>query len=650
MTDLIQIDKSPVKEALRILLQDKTTGENIIFATDMYSSYGYSECNQMTETAILGFDSCDIQPRVLKAQSEQSVRTRKKAEVFTPTWICNRMNNHCDDEWFGTENIFNKQEGQIRHTNPAPIPFENEKAWQKYVDSRRLEITCGEAPYIVSRYDATTGEPIPVTDRIGILDRKLRVVNENTETEDMWYKWTIRAFQSVYGYEFQGDNLLIARINLLMTFCDYLYDKWQRQATKKEIQKIANIIAWNFWQMDGLTDKIPVGFPEEDFHQLSLFEEDTQEKQQSTDCKIYDWRKDISKVFGKIKAKKESGVNMKFDFVIGNPPYQQEISSSDDNKSLSKQIFPDFIYSSVPIANTALVLITPSRWFAGDAQDKSFVKLRDFLKENNHISKIVHYQDEKDVFNNVIIKGGVSYFTYKPNYAGLTEFTTVTNGVVSVVKRPMFEEGLDIVLSNPMQVSILMKIKEKSTAFLTDITKGRNAFGIIGKEDVINEISSKIKFDNCCELRIKGDEIRYIAENVVVKNIDVFNAYKVFISKSAGAPGKDMKIIGRAYVGKTKSACSDSLIPVGCFETELEANNLQKYMSTKFLRFMVSILKVSQNVTQIVYRYVPLQDFTEKSDIDWSKSVAEIDRQLYAKYGLSQEEIDFIETHVKEMT
>lgn len=340
---------------------------------------------------------------------------------------------------------------------------------------------------------------------------------------------------------------------------------------------------------------------------------------------------------------------MKFDFVIGNPPYEEKISSSTENKSLSKQVFPDFIKEATYIAEDGVVLIVPSRWFAGDAQDKSFVKLREFFKYNNHISKIVHYQNEKDVFSNVTIKGGVCYFNYNPKYTGNVNFTTILNGTSYTVERPLFEDGLDIVLSDTIQVDVLMKVKSKSKDYLTNITKGRNAFGIIGKDSVVNEISSDKPFDNCCELRIKGDNIRYISEDVVKKNMDVFNSYKVFISKSAGAPGKDAKIIGSPYVGKPKAACTDSLIPIGCYNNIDEANNLRKYLCTKFLRFMVSILKMSQNVTQIVYKFVPLQDFTSDSDIDWSVSVAEIDKQLYKKYDLSPEEIEFIETHVKEM-
>lgn len=122
----------------------------------------------------------------------------------------------------------------------------------------------------------------------------------------------------------------------------------------------------------------------------------------------------------------------------------------------------------------------------------------------------------------------------------------------------------------------------------------------------------------------------------------------MFISKSAGDPTSDRNVIGKPYVADCNSACTDSLIPVGEFDNETEAINLAKYMKTRFLRYLVSILKTSQNVTQIVYRFVPLQDFTDKSDIDWSKSIEEIDEKLYEKYDLKQES-DFIKSMIKPM-
>ena len=215
MDKLINLNTYPVSENLKALLKDKTTKKNIIFATSVYSSKGtpIKETEQMTEEILKEFTQYEIQPRVLKNKEQQQERTRAKAEVFTPSWICNKMNNHCDEEWFGRKNVFNTEQEQGWLVNTEKVKFDTEDGWKKYVDSKRLEITCGEAPYIVSRYDAATGELLEIRQRIGILDRKLRVVNENTYSETEWFRWVLRAYQSVYGYEFQGDSLLIARIN-----------------------------------------------------------------------------------------------------------------------------------------------------------------------------------------------------------------------------------------------------------------------------------------------------------------------------------------------------------------------------------------------------------------------------------------------------
>lgn len=308
MENLIKLDAYPVKDVLKQLLKDKTTRKNIIFATDAYSSINntINAKSQITVGLLLGFDACVIQPRVQKSQEEQAERTRKKAEVFTPSWICNKMNNHCDEEWFGRPNVFNTEnDDQTWTINEEMIEFSKGKTWKQYVDSKRLEITCGEAPYIVSRYDAATGELIPVQNRIGILDRKLRIVNENTDSEKDWFTWVIRAYQSVYGYEFQGDNLLIARINLLNTFVDYMQYKWNRIPTDDEIKKIVNIIVWNLWQMDGITGLVPFGEPKEEYHQVSLFDfvigEEKKQDDTEVECKIYDWRRDNSIKYNALK-------------------------------------------------------------------------------------------------------------------------------------------------------------------------------------------------------------------------------------------------------------------------------------------------------------------------------------------------------------
>jgi hypothetical protein len=307
---LIDIGSAPVAPLLDILLKDKSTKKNIIWATDTYEEYGdgFTDKEQIDRDLLLQHADI-IKPRIQKSQEAQAARTRKKAEVFTPAWLCNLMNNYCDKEWFGRKDVFNiENEDHTWTVIEEPVEFAKGKTWKQYVDSRRLEITCGEAPYLVSRYDVSTGELIvPPKRRIGQLDRKLRIVNENTDTYDEWLKWAVRAFEASYGYEYQGDNLLIARVNLLLTFVDYYTERWEKEPDEKLLRQIANRIAWNIWQMDGLKDTVPLGKPYEEYHQMSLFDmipelSDTQaDEPEAVLCKIYNWRRDNSVVFKKLK-------------------------------------------------------------------------------------------------------------------------------------------------------------------------------------------------------------------------------------------------------------------------------------------------------------------------------------------------------------
>lgn len=305
MKELIDVTAYPIKELLPILLSDKSTQKNIIWATDAYEDYGlgFNDKNHIEVSLFHGKNAFILRPRISKTLEEQQARTRKKAEVMTPVWLCNKMNNFADEQWFGKKDIFNHENDDYTWTiKEGSILFEDKRTWKKYLDTRRLEITCGEAPYLVSRYDTTTGELIvPPSLRIGILDRKLRIVNENTSTEAEWIKWAERAVQSCYGYEYQGDNLLIARINVLLTFREWFIDQWEYEPDIKVLISIAHIISWNIWQMDGLNDTVPLGKPFEEFHQVNLFEylglTDEAPEVEGIPCKLFDWRSKKSLLF-----------------------------------------------------------------------------------------------------------------------------------------------------------------------------------------------------------------------------------------------------------------------------------------------------------------------------------------------------------------
>ena len=300
---LVDFNSYPLADVLPDLLKDRTLGKNIVFATDGYEDLitGGTARSEIT-AEILRANLGLIQPRVCKSQEQQAARTREKAEVFTPSWLCNHMNNHCDKEWFGRDGVFNVETDQGWTTNEEAVVFDSPKGWKEYVQSTRLEITCGEAPYLVSRYDAATGVLIPVGNRIGILDRKLRVVNENTKRQADWLRWTLKAFQSVYGYEFQGDNLLLARANLLLTFTEYLKVRWSRDATIGELNQVADVISWNLWQMDGLKCCPPFYEPTKENEQLNLFETSCNQEKVA-DSMIFDWASEIPVLYKNLKKR-----------------------------------------------------------------------------------------------------------------------------------------------------------------------------------------------------------------------------------------------------------------------------------------------------------------------------------------------------------
>ena len=305
--DKVMIDKLP-SDILEILLKDRTTGKNILWATDNYSSHGsaYSKDCTIELPLITGHHSRLIKPRTMKSQREQTLRTRDMAETFTPSWICNKQNNLVDEAWFGRKDVFNTENDKSWITSEEKISFPDikGKSWQDYVKAPRMEMTCGEAPYLISLYDTTTGEQIPIADRIGILDRKLRIVGENTDSEEEWVNWITEAYKATYGYEFQGDNLLLARENLMFSFMDYYQNHFNKLPDQALIEEIATIISWNLWQMDGMKFVVPYSCVNETSIQPDLFGDVEEtllvcsgcrsgniEAHNGIYCKIKDWSK-----------------------------------------------------------------------------------------------------------------------------------------------------------------------------------------------------------------------------------------------------------------------------------------------------------------------------------------------------------------------
>lgn len=310
--------KELLPDVLDMLLKDHTTQKNIFWATHDYEHLGaeYAYFSPITPDLITGDNGHVIMPRNYKSPDIQQKRKREKAEIFTPAWICNAQLNLIDEQWFGRKDVFNHENDDHTWTpTEGKIEFPKGKTWQDYVRDTRLEITCGEGPYLASRYDSSNGQLIPLENRIGIIDRKLRVISENAKTRKEWLKYARQAFQSSYGYEWQGDNLLLAREAMFYSYIEYFRKQFGPEETPspRSLESIAYIISWNVWQMDGLKCVVPDSCKKE---QPGIFgpmkcecpgcKNGTMRNHTGTYCLIRDW---------KAKAKKGEGPGLKTRFV-----------------------------------------------------------------------------------------------------------------------------------------------------------------------------------------------------------------------------------------------------------------------------------------------------------------------------------------------
>lgn len=668
---------------LKTLLCDRTTGHNIIWADNEYEALGdgYMGDDEITVEKITGMNSGVIKPRIAKEQEKQSQRTKSRAEVFTPSWLCNQMNNDLDEAWFGRRDVFNTEavadDGAKTWTATAePIAFPKSKGrgWHAYVEAPRLEITCGEAPFVCSRYDTVTGDELPVGERVGFLDRKLRVVTEKTKTRKEWVRRALDALKATYGFEYQGDNLLIARINMFETFAEHLRDRWGSDPEQDELERAAWIVSWNLWQMNGFTDAVPTNKmcaevestlgsfeePEPAPIQPSLFDlfddvfpdeaaEGTKEEEPKETvplCVIYDWQNGEPFEFASLKGK-ATDMGKKFYAVIGNPPYQEE-SEGNQRKT---PIYNCFMDESFKVATKA-ELITPAR-FLFDAGQTPKDWNRKMLSDS-HFKVMKFEADASTVFSEVEIKGGVAV-TYRD---ANSEFEPIGTFVAWEPMRSVLskvgaacEPSLASLVTGAVPYKYSDEAKNQHPEYAEQMGK---SFDL--RTNALDKLFDKLFF------RDKQNDSNYVAvyglfnkkrECLWIKRsyIDVpdnFDGFKVLLSKASGAGSFGEKLASLAVASK-QVAHTQSFVSMGNFDTEAEADALVKYLKTKFARALLGILKVTQDVTPRVWGLVPQQDFTPSSSIDWSQSVAGIDRQLYAKYGLDDDEISFIESHVKEM-
>lgn len=334
--------------------------------------------------------------------------------------------------------------------------------------------------------------------------------------------------------------------------------------------------------------------------------------------------------------------NMQFDVIIGNPPYQ--LSDGGGTGSSAMPIYHKFIQKSINLRPKYLSMIVPARWFTGG---RGLDEFRDEMLNDKRIQIIHDFPNSNDCFSGVQIEGGICYFLWNNSHNGDCEiYTHSSEGKISFSKRPMFEAGVDIFVRYNQAMSILDKVRLLKEKSFSDLISSNDPFGFDTREDGsykrVKPIFENSPFENSVKFYYYGWQrtgIGYIEKNTIRKNSHLIDKYKIYISKAYGMGNFPSQVINTPFLGTINSCCTETYLLIGPFDDEKQANNIISYIKTIFFRFLVLLIKNTQNAMKKVYQFVPMQDFNE----EWT------DEKLYKKYGLSQEEIDFIESMIRPM-
>ncbi len=609
-------------DLLKILLKDRTTKKNIVWATHSYEllGKGFAPSDRITPSRVTGAYANLIQPRSEKSKYEQKDRTKIRAEVFTPTWLVKKQNGYVEAELESLD-------------------------LEDYIQLRWLEITCGEAPYMVTRYDTVTGEEIPLSERVGFVDRKLQRISREVSDEVAFYELIKEAYRVSYGYEYQGDSLLLARENLLATFEDYYLAKTGNQPRLEQKKEIATIISYNVFQMDGLKKSSPYSATQKQSQQLSLFSDELEvEQAEESKTQIKDWKKNKMIGFERLSSEESE---MKFDVVIGNPPYQEEAQGT---STKDMPIYHKFISESYKISRK-VSLITPARFLSNAGGTPKTWNQQ--MLNNQHVKVSFFEQKSGNVFPGTDIKGGVAvtYYDTEQEFEPIEVFVPFIemNSIRKKVIKKNFE-SIDQFVTNRGSYRYSDLIYTDFPNLMKRVSDRRVASNAFEK---LPELFFDVKPKDGNEYikiygRFNNERVYKWFRKDYVTCPSNFEKYKIILPKANGS-GAIGEVLSTPVIGYPVIGYTETFISVGEFSSLEEAEACLKYIKSKFLRTMLGVLKITQDNTKAVWHYIPLQDFTVNSDIDWTQSVADIDRQLYQKHDLSPEEIAFIETHVREM-
>ena len=334
--------------------------------------------------------------------------------------------------------------------------------------------------------------------------------------------------------------------------------------------------------------------------------------------------------------------NMKFDVIIGNPPYQLNDGGGTGTSAIP--IYQKFVQQAKKLNPRYLIMIIPARWFTGGRGVDEF---RHEMLNDTRLSKIVDFFDSNECFPGVDISGGVCYFHWEKYYKGECEIISIVDGNQNKMLRPLIEKGNDVFIRFNNAISIFRKIKSKKEKKFSEIVSANDPFGfdvrVVNSYKRIQPKTVKEPFENSVILYQNGwqkEGLSYIEKPKVNKNAEAIDMHKVYISKAYGERGSfPYRVIAKPFLGKKNTCCTETYLLIGTFSSKKISENVISYIETKFFRFLVLLIKNTQNAMKKVYSFVPMQDFNEP----WT------DEKLYAKYGLTSEEIAFIESMIRPM-